>query len=147
MEVSFVAMTPVIGDLISSTVGKVVGKLADHYFPSTMSEEEKENFKLEARRLSIEEYKTAIADVQGARELAGKESEGAPAWTRVLTVTHRPVWSFLILAIFGWTVIAPYLGFPVIALTEIHKDIMQTVIIFYFGGRSIEKAAGVVWGR
>ena len=141
------AVTPVIGDLISSTVGKVVGKLVDHYLPSTMSEEEKENFKLEARRLSIEEYKTAIADVEGARELASQESEGAPGWTKILTVTHRPVWSFLILAIFAWTVLAPYLGFPVIALTEIHKDIMQTVIIFYFGGRSIEEAAGVVWGR
>lgn len=140
-------MTPVIGDLISSTVGKVVGKLADHYFPNSMSEEDKEKFKLEARRLSMEEYKTSIADVQGARELAGNESIGAPGWTKVLTVTHRPVWSFLILAIFAWTVLAPYLGFPMIALTDIHKDIMQTVIIFYFGGRSIEKAATVVWGR
>ena len=50
--------------------------------------------RLEAERLALEEYKTAIADVQTARELAGKESEGAPGWTKVLTVTHRPVWSF-----------------------------------------------------
>ncbi len=46
-----------------------------------------------------------------------------------------------------WTILAPYVGYPQIPLGEIHKDIMQTVIIFYFGGRSIEKAAGVVWGR
>ena len=140
---------PVISNLIESTVGKalsnVVGKLADHYLPASMSESEKETFRQEARRLSIEESKAATADIQSARELAAKESEGAPGWTKVLTVTHRPIWSFLILAMFSWTVVAPYLGFPVIELTEIHKDIMQTVIIFYFGGRSIEKAAKVVW--
>ncbi|MBI5644431.1 MAG: hypothetical protein HY954_13295 [Deltaproteobacteria bacterium] len=140
-------MTPVIGDIITNTVGKVVGKLADKYLPSTMGEKEKADFKLEAQKLAIEEYKCATADVQGARELAGKESDGAPGWTKVLTVTHRPVWSFLILGIFAWTVLAPYVGFPLIPLTEIHKDIMQTVIIFYFGGRSLEKAAGIVWGK
>ncbi len=140
-------MIPIAGDLIANTVGKVVDKLTEHYLPATMSEVEKAEFKLEARRLATEEYKTAIADVQGARSLAMKESEGAPGWTRVLTVTHRPVWSFLILALFAWTVLAPYMGFPNIALNEIHKDIMQTVIVFYFGGRTIEKAASVVKGQ
>src|SRR3989337_2705567 len=123
-------MTPLIGDLIQSTVGKVVGKLTDKYLPASMSEQEKAAFRLEAEKLAIEEYKTAIADVQGARELAMKESEGAPGWAKILTVTHRPVWSFIMLGIFGWTVIAPYLDFPVIPLADVHKDIMQTVIIF-----------------
>ncbi|MEE9543414.1 MAG: hypothetical protein V3V95_06500 [Thermodesulfobacteriota bacterium] len=144
-------MIPVIGDLIDSTVGKAVGntvnKLIEHYLPASLSGAEKETFKQKARELAIEESKAATADIQSARKLAAKESEGAPGWTKVLTVTHRPVWSFLILAIFAWTVLAPYLGFPVIALTDIHKDIMQTVIIFYFGGRTVEKAAGKVWGR
>ncbi len=140
-------MTPVVGDLIQNTVGKVVDRLMGKYLPSSMSEEEKLKLRLEAEMLALREYETAIADVQGARELAGKESEGAPGWTKVLTVTHRPVWSFLILGLFGWTVLAPYFGFPQITLNDIHKDIMQTVIIFYFGGRSIEKTAGVVWGK
>jgi len=140
-------MTPVIGDLITNTVGRVVDRLAGKYLPASMSEEERARFRLEAERLAMEEYKTAIADVQGARELAMKESDGAPGWTRVLTVTHRPVWSFLVLGIFTWTVLAPYLGYPGIPLSEIHKDVMQTVIIFYFGGRTVEKAAGAVWGR
>src|SRR3972149_4835057 len=59
-------MTPLIGDLIQSTVGKVVGKLTDKYLPASMSEQEKAAFRLEAEKLAIEEYKTAIADVQGA---------------------------------------------------------------------------------
>lgn len=139
--------TPFIGDLIASTVGKVVDKITDKYLPPSMSEKEKTELKLEAQRLAIDEYKTALSDVQGARALAGKESEGAPGWTKVLTVTHRPVWSFVMLGIFVWTVLAQYIGFPGIPLTEIHKEVMQTVIIFYFGGRSIEKAAGTVWGK
>lgn len=139
--------TPVIGDIIQNTIGKVVDKLTDKYLPPTMSDKEKAEAKLEAGKLAIEEYRTAIAGVQGARELAGKESEGAPGWTKALTVTHRPAWSFIMLGVFTWTILAPYLGFPQIPLTEIHKSIMQTVIIFYFGGRSVEKTAGVVWGR
>ncbi len=139
--------TPIIGDIIQNTVGKVVDRLADKYLPPSMGEKEKAEFRLEAGRLAIEEYRAAVADVQGARELAGKEAGEAPSWTRVLTVTHRPAWSYLTLLIFAWTILAPYLGFPQIPLTGIHKDIMQTVIIFYFGGRSVEKAAEVVWGR
>lgn len=133
-------MTPVVGDIIQSTVGNVVNRLVGKFLPESMSEEERENLKLEARRLSMEEYKTAIADVQGARKLASDEAIGAPGWAKVLTVTHRPVWSFLILGLFAWTVLAPYFGFEQMVLSEIHKDIMQTVIVFYFGGRTVEKA-------
>jgi hypothetical protein len=140
-------MTPLVGDLIQSTVGNVVNRLVGRFLPESMSEEQREELKLEARRLAVEEYETAIKDVQGARELAAKEAGGAPGWTKVLTVTHRPIWSFLILGLFGWTVLAPYLGYTQIALSDIHKDIMQTVIIFYFGGRSIEKTSSMIWGK
>lgn len=140
-------MTPVIGDFFESTIGKIVGKLADKYLPPSMSEKEKSDFQNEAQKLMLEEYKSALMNVQGARELAGRDGDGAPAWAKVLTVTHRPAWSFIVLGIFVWTVIAPYFKFPAIPLTEIHKEIMQTVIIFYFGGRSIEKITSAVWGK
>lgn len=141
--------TPIIGDLLESTIGKVVGRLTDRFLPSTMTDEEKGNFQVEARRLAMEEYAIAIKDVDSARKLAGEEAQNfkdTPAWTKVLTVTHRPMWSYVILGLFSWTIIAPYLGFPAIELTTVHKDIMQTVIIFYFGGRSIEKTVGLVKG-
>lgn len=125
---------------------KIGEKVADKYFPASMSEKERFDTRLEVQKLALEEYKTAIADVQGARELAGKESESAPGWAKVLTVTHRPMWSFAMLGIFGWTIVAPYAGFPQFPLTEIHKDIMQTVIIFYFGGRSVEKVMSTIKG-
>ncbi|MFQ5428054.1 MAG: hypothetical protein ACE5EZ_03640 [Thermodesulfobacteriota bacterium] len=140
-------MTPVLGDLIESTVGKVVGKLTDHYLPATMDEKDKAEFRLKASSLAMEEARAATADMQNARALAIKESEGAPDWANVLKVTHRPLWSFLMLAIFSWTILAPYLGYPQIPLTEVHKSIMQTVIIFYFGGRSVEKTIGLIKAR
>ncbi len=140
-------MIPIVGDLIQSTVGNVVDRLVGKYLPESMSEQDRENLKLEARRLSIDEYKTAIADVQGARKLASDETVGAPGWTKILTVTHRPIWSFLILGLFAWTVLAPYFGFDEIKLTGTHKEIMQTVIIFYFGGRTVEKATSYLRPR
>jgi hypothetical protein len=66
-----------------------------------MSEADRADMLMEAERLAVEEYKVAIKDVQGARELAAAESEGAPPWTRILTVTHRPIWSLLILMVFA----------------------------------------------
>jgi len=137
-------MTPLIGDLIESTVGKVVGQLTERYLPSSMSQMEKTEFQLKAKELALEEGKSAIADMQSARTLAIKEAEGAPPWANVLKVTHRPLWSFIMLAIFAWTILAPYLGYPQIPLTEVHKSIMQTVIIFYFGGRSVEKSIAMI---
>ncbi|MFQ5479796.1 MAG: hypothetical protein ACE5DW_00775 [Thermodesulfobacteriota bacterium] len=140
-------MTPVLGDLIESTVGKVVGKLTDHYLPATMDEKEKAEFRIKAGSLALEEARAATADIENARALAVTESEGAPPWANVLKVTHRPLWSFIMLAIFSWTILAPYLGYPQIPLTEVHKSIMQTVIIFYFGGRSVEKSIGMIKAR
>jgi len=139
-------MTPLIGDLIESTVGRVVGRLADRYLPASMSDKEREEFRLKAREVAMEEAKAATADVQDARALAMKEGEEAPPWANVLKVTHRPLWSFVMLLIFSWTVLAPYLGFPEIPLTDAHRSIMQTVIIFYFGGRSVEKSIRVIKG-
>jgi len=136
-----------VKSVIKNTVGKVVSALTDHYLPATMSEQEKAEFRLKAEELALKEAEAATADVQNARALAMKESEGAPPWANVLKVTHRPLWSFVMLAIFSWTILAPYLGYPQIPLTDVHKSIMQTVIIFYFGGRSVEKCTGMIKGK
>lgn len=136
--------TPVIGDILESTVGKVVDRLTDRFIPSTLGEKEREELKNEARRIAAEEYKATAEDSRSARELAAKEASlQAPVWTRVLTVTHRPVWSFAVLALFAWTVLAPCFGFKELTLTSAHSEIMRTVIIFYFGGRSLEKTVEI----
>lgn len=136
---------PVIGDALEAAVGRVVDRLVDRFIPSSLGEKEREELRNEARRLAVEEMKAAGAETQGARALAEKEAwADAPYWTRVLTVTHRPAWSYAVLALFAWTIIAPCLGLGELALTEAHGEIMKTVIIFYFGGRSLEKTAGII---
>lgn len=137
--------TPVISDLLESTVGKVVDRLADRFLPSQLGEKEREELKVEARRIAADELKTASEDSKSARALATAEAwPQAPSWTRVLTVTHRPAWSYAALTLFVWTVLAPYIGAGEFSLSEVHSEIMKTVIIFYFGGRSIEKTAELV---
>lgn len=58
-------MTPIVGDaiegLLKNTLGKVVDKLAEKYLPASMSEKEKEEFRLKAAELVLEEYKTTMA--------------------------------------------------------------------------------------
>ncbi len=141
-----ILMTPIVGDLIESTVGKVVSRLAEHYLPATMTEKEKEEFRMRARKMAVEEARAATADVRSARALAKSDGEGAPPWAKVLKVTHRPLWSFIMLFVFVWTILAPYLGYPEIPLSDVHRSIMQTVIVFYFGGRSVEKSIRLIRG-
>mgnify|MGYP001574494068 CR=1 FL=1 len=50
-------------ELVKSTVGKVVEKLTDKYLPASMSEKEKEEFKLKAQELTLAEIK-ANADAE-----------------------------------------------------------------------------------
>ena len=56
--------TPIIGDLIQSTVGKVADKLLDKYLPASMSEKEKAEFRLEMTRLLQEELKAVNQTMQ-----------------------------------------------------------------------------------
>lgn len=147
-------MTPIIGDLIESTVGNVVNRLTDRFLPKSMSEAEKAEYQLKMKEAVAEETKLATADMQSARQLASDEAKGAPGWTKILTVTHRPAWSFVVLGLFVWIVIAPYIGVGVTALKDgtmsalqlppFVKEIMKTVIMFYFGGRTVEKALTVI---
>lgn len=140
--------TPIVTDILESTVGKVVDRLADRFLPSSLGEKEREELRLEAMRIASEEYKAAAGDSKSARDFAEKELlSQAPGWTKLLTVTHRPAWSYAALLLFIWTVAAPYLGLGEFPLSEVHSEIMQTVIIFYFGGRSLEKTAETVWKK
>lgn len=138
--------TPIMGGLIKDTVGKVVGRLLEEYIPTAMSKDQRSKLVLDAERLAIEEYKTIAADIDSARTLAAKEAMGAPSWTQILTVIHRPLWSIIILLLFSWTILSGSFGYSPIVLDESQTAIMKTVIIFYFGGRSIEKTSKIVWG-
>ena len=140
-------MTDPAGDIIQNVVGNVADRLADKFFPSSVSDEDRLKLRLEAEMLALMEYKTAVAGVKRAHEITGKDGGGVPSWIRALTLIHGSIWSLLMLGVFAWTVFAPYAGYPRISLNEIHKDVIQAVVIFYFAGRSIEKVAALVWWR
>ena len=85
-------------DLIS----KVVGKAADKFLPPSMSEAEKEQFKLEARKLAMQESQTLVEFVKAtepAAEHTGRIMNGLRAsvrpgiaWLSFLTYQGMMVW-------------------------------------------------------
>jgi len=119
--------------------------------PEKMSEEERRKLEVEAslevRKLMMDKYKLEIEDIVSARKLAEAELSRGSAFTNVLAAVHRPLWSIVTLLLFSWTLLSTQIGLPEIHLTELHKDIMQTVIVFYFGGRSVEKVVSKVRGK
>jgi len=133
---------------ITNLVTDVVKRLLP---PEKMSEEERRKLEVEAslevRKLMMDKYKLEIEDIVSARKLAETELSRGSAFTNVLAAVHRPLWSIVTLLLFSWTLLSTQIGLPEIHLTELHKDIMQTVIVFYFGGRSVEKVVSKVRGK
>src|SRR3989337_2188424 len=86
---------PIIGDLLNSTVGKVVGKLVDKYLPASMSEEDKAKILLEMEKLTIEEGKNLQAQMetinQTMREEAKSEHFLQWAWRPIIGLTFALV--------------------------------------------------------
>jgi hypothetical protein len=90
------------------------------------------------------EVEAAYADRADARSLAKADVAVGNAWTGALAAIHRPIWSLGVFVLFAWALVSPQLGLPNIDLTEVHKDVMMTVIVFYFGGRTVEKVTATV---
>lgn len=134
--------------ILLPAITKVVSEVISRFFPEKMDEAEKKKLEWEIAQATMElDWKVLekeIEDRVSARKLAGQEGQMGNAWTMMLAALHRPMWSIGCLAIFVWTLIAPALGFPQIELTDVHQTIIQTVLIFYFGGRTAEKITGKV---
>lgn len=84
-------MTPVIGDLIQNTVGKVVGGLVDKYLPKSMSEKEKADFTTAAKRLTIDELEANKSIIEAVNETMRAETKAEDPWTR----RWRPFWGYI----------------------------------------------------
>ncbi len=92
-------MIPIIGDLIESTVGKVVGKLTDHFLPASMSEEDKAKFKLDAEKLLLEENKLFAEQLTAQMETINatmREEAKSEKWAQWL---WRPIIGFTFSAV------------------------------------------------
>lgn len=84
-------MTPIIGDLIKNTVGKVVGKLADHYLPASMTEAEKAQFRLDAQNIAIKELEANKDIIAAVNKTMQAEAQSDKWWTS----GWRPYWGFI----------------------------------------------------
>lgn len=111
--------------------------------PEKMSEKDRAEVETQVMAAVLQadwsRFEAEIKDRMDARALAAVEANQGNAFTTALAAINRPIWSLGILALFAYTLVAPAMGLPAVAMTDLHKDVMQTVIIFYFGGRSVEK--------
>ena len=67
-------MIPILGDLIESTVGKVIGGVVDKYLPKSMSEKERADMQLEIDKLILEEQKNAQAQIDSINKTMQAEA-------------------------------------------------------------------------
>ena len=133
-------MTPVIGDIIQQTVGRVVGKLLDHYLPKTMSEEEREAIRLKAVELAAAETDRAAREVT----LRHRYDMRSDSW---LSKNVRPATLiYLMLAWTGFTVAGTVYTIPPDFVAML-SGMLKAVFGFYFIGRSFEKGAALVLGK
>ena len=140
-------MTPIIGDLIESTVGKVVDK-ALTYLPSTMTEAEKEAIKLKAKEFAVEESKLAVeaakvdaADKASARdrEVEVLKTEGA-SWLNknivpVLAIGCLSL-SFLLFYQVFWLGVGEEKKEVLIYILGVLSSMDMAILTYYFGSSS-----------
>jgi hypothetical protein len=130
-------------NLINPIVETVTSIIKSVLPAEKMSEKERADIEAKTRdKLLKADWKyleVEMKDRANARALAMKDAEKGNVYTTLLAAIHRPLWSIITLILFAWTIIAPSLGFPEVILQEVHKSIMQSIIVFYFGGRSVEK--------
>jgi hypothetical protein len=82
-----------------------------------------------------QEYK----DRADARALAAAEAARGNAFTMALSATVRPIWGLASLVVVAYPYLAGGLGWPAVMIDDNTKQIIQTVIMFYFGGKTVEK--------
>lgn len=110
---------------------------------------EAERLKLEAEiNLALMKYdwnkiELEFKDRDSARRLAEADVAKGNAFTNVLAASVRPLFGFACLAIFIWTALGPQFGLKELTLTDNHRLVMETVIYFYFGARTIEKGVAM----
>jgi len=135
-------MTPLVGDILESTVGKVVGGLVDKYLPKSMGEAEKANFVKEASELVLTKYKAETKDIQSARDMHKAILVDAPKWIKAASAVVIPYGGLMAITVFFFNILAPYFGFIKVPLTYHEAATIDIIITFFFGYRLTQKLKG-----
>ena len=132
-------MIPIIGDLLNSTVGKVVGKLVDKYLPASMSEKEKVEMELEMQKLIIEEEKNIQAQLETVNATMRTEAQS----DKFIVYAWRPLVGFCFVALIcNNFILMPYFasyGLQPIIIPDGIWSAMLVVLGVSAGTRGIEK--------
>ena len=100
-------MTPIIGDLISNTVGKVIGGVVNKYLPASMSEKEKADMQLEINKLVLEEEKNIQAQLETVNSTMRTEAQS----DKFIVYAWRPLVGFCFVALIcNNFILMPYLA-------------------------------------
>lgn len=130
-------------DLLVSLLGNVLPDVIKRVLPAEkMSEAETaaltQQVTLELLKQDWSKIEAEYADRNSARQLAAQDIAGASGAGRFLASVTRPIWGIGAFVLVAWSV---YKGVPVPAGAE---TIIEVVVAFYFGGRTIEKVSPVV---
>lgn len=85
-----------------------------------------------------------VNDRDSARKLAAQDAQAAPAWASAAAAFVRPAWGFGSLVLYSAHVLGGY------AISPLAANACELVIMFYFGGRTIEKLTPFItkaWGK
>ena len=130
---------PIIGDLLNSTVGKVVGKLVDKYLPASMSEKEKAEMELEMHKLILEEEKNLQAQMETVNATMRTEAQS----DKFIVYAWRPLVGFCFVALIcNNFILMPYFasyGLQPIIIPDGIWSAMLVVLGVSAGTRGIEK--------
>lgn len=132
---SFIAAIPVIGAILEKAVSVVDKLVPDKDLAAKLKHDMEVELLKQDWQNSLKEYE----DRADARKLAAVDIAGGNAWTGILSATVRPVWGYIALVVVAYPYLGGALGWDAVILDDATKDIVQTVIMFYFGGRTIEK--------
>lgn len=126
-----------------SSVADLLNGVLKRVLPEKMSESEKAQLQqqvtLELMKADWSSVNAEFQDRASARQLAEKDVDRGNWVSNFLAATVRPIWGYASLVVVAYPYLAGALHWPAVTIDENTKSIIQTVIMFYFGGRTIEK--------
>lgn len=130
-----------VSDLVSGIIKRIWPEKASELDKLKIQQATQEFFLTSEGQAAVQEYTDRIS----ARELAKADVAQGNWFSNVLAATVRPVFGYVCMGAFigplalriGGLVVGHPM--PDIILNDIEKEIVLSVIYFYFGGRTVEK--------
>ena len=119
-------MIPIISDLISNTVGKVVNGVVQKYLPASMGEKEKAEMQIEINKLMIEEEKVLQSQMETINQTMREEAKSS----NFITYAWRPIIGFTFAAvIINNYILVGYLKQYGVQTIEIPGEVWNAILV------------------